>query len=194
MTPPANVTEPPGLDPEGRYRQRGRISYAVVGTYLFLLLLVLFVLLPRVDPSYLWVPYFLVGVLLLFLVRYLSTTYTIDDTFLRASRLLGGRKIHLEEVRRIEYATLRDLAPVGSGLGLGSWGWRGRMYSPSVGDFDSIYTDPARGVLVTAGAHPLYVSPQDTEGFARELSRRVRSYTGPLLKDVGNPYQGPDDQ
>lgn len=156
-----------------------------------LLLLVLFVVLPPGSTgAYLWVPYLLIGVTLLLLVRYLSTSYVIDDTYLRARRLLGGRKVKLEEVRRIEFASLRDLVPINGGIGLGAWGWRGRMYSPTVGEFDSIYTDAAKGLLITAGAYPLYVSPNDLPGFARELSRRVRSYTGPLMKDVGDPRQG----
>ncbi len=149
---------------------------------------------PKTTSSYTWASYFLIGVTVLFLVRYLSTNYAIDDTFLRARRLLGGRRIRLEEVRRIQFASLRDLVPISGGLGFGAWGWRGRMYSPTVGDFDSCYTDAANGILVTAGAFPLYISPKDPAGFARELSRRVRSYTGPLLEDVGDPHRAPTDQ
>ena len=61
------------------------------------------------------------------------------------------------------------------------------MWSPRVGPFDAIYSDPAHGLLVTAGEIPVYISPVDIDGFARELSRRVRSYTGPLAVDVGGP-------
>lgn len=61
------------------------------------------------------------------------------------------------------------------------------MWSPTIGQFDAIYTDPAKGLLVTAGEVPLYLSPRDPDEFARELSRRVRSYTGPLQVDVGYP-------
>ena len=93
----------------------------------------------------------------------------------------------LEEVRRIEYSSLRDLAPTGGWFGVGSWGWRGRMWSPEVGEFDSVYTDAARGLLVTAGTHPLYLSPSDLEEFAKELSRRVRSSPARCAKDVGSP-------
>ncbi len=56
---------------------------------------------------------------------------------------------------------------------------------------DEIYTDAARGLLVSAGACPVYISPKDSTAFARELSRRARSYSGPLLKDVGNPTAEP---
>ncbi len=164
-----------------------RLSAAVVGAYAFLLLLIALVLGPRSVAGYLWVPYFLGAVTVFFLVRYLSTRYTIDDSFLRAWRILGGRRIPLEEIRGIEFANFRDLSPTGSAIGLGAWGWRGRVFSPVIGEFDAIFTEPAHGLLVTAGTHPLFLSPRHPEEFARELSRRVRSYTGPLLKDVGAP-------
>ena len=175
------------LDPEGRYRAWGKISIAVVVVYLILIALVLGVILPRGASVVVWVPYFLAGILVFLLVRYLSTHYSIDDTYLRASKLLGGRRIALEEVRKIEFASLRDLVPVGAMSGIGAWGWRGRQWSAVVGDFDSVYTDPARGLLITAGSHPLYISPHHLDDFARELSRRVRSYTGDLAADVGRP-------
>jgi len=136
------------------------------------------------------VPYALIALLVLFLGRYFSTHYSIDDSFLRASRFLGGRRIPLEEVRRIEYSALRDLAPSGLMAALGPWGWRGRMWSPVIGPFDSVFTDPANGLLVSGPGHPLFLSPRDPAGFARELSRRVRSYTGPLEADVGHPGAG----
>jgi Bacterial PH domain len=177
----------PTLDSEGRYHDWGRISWAIVGTYVFLLIVIVVVLVPSGATSLTWVPYFLVALVLLFLVRYLTTRYRMDDTELRAMRVLGGRRVPLEEVRRIEYASLRDLAALSGFAGVGSWGWRGRMWSPTIGEFDSIYTDPARGLLVTAGSHPLFLSPRHLDEFARELSRRVRSYTGPLAVDVGNP-------
>lgn len=179
---------------EGRVTVGGRIAYSIVGAYVLLLLLLFVFVTPTTSGEYVWVPYLLLAVTLLLMARYLSTNYTLDDTFLRARRLLGGRVIRLEEVRRIEYGSLRDLVPISGGLGLGSWGWHGRMYSPTIGEFDSIYTDAARGLVVTAGTHPLYISPKDPVAFARELSRRVRSYTGPLAKDVGDPRQAPADQ
>lgn len=175
------------MDAEGRYRAWGRISLAVVLVYLILIGLVLGVILPRRATILIWVPYFLTALLAFLLLRYLSTHYSIDDSYLRATKLLGGRRIPLEEVRRIEYASLRDLVPVGFMSGMGSWGWRGTQWSAVVGEFDSVYTDPARGLLITAGANPLYISPNHLEDFARELSRRVRSYTGDLAVDVGRP-------
>lgn len=184
---PAPAVPGPTLDTEGRFHRRGTIAYTVVGAYVFLLVLVTVLVLPTSGASYLWVPFLLIAITILFLARYVSTYYTIDDTFLRARRILGGRTIRLEEVRRIEFASLRDLVPVSAGIGMGAWGWRGRLYSPTIGEFDSIYTDAAKGLLVTAGAYPLYISPRDPAEFARELSRRVRSYTGPLAKDVGDP-------
>ncbi|MGP8077277.1 MAG: PH domain-containing protein [Thermoplasmata archaeon] len=166
----------------------GRISIAVVVTYAVLILLFLF--LPHGVTKYGWVPTLFVALLVFLLARYLSARYSIDDSDLRAFRLLGGRRIPLEEVRRIEYCSLRDLSPTGAFAGLGPLGWRGRMWSPEIGTFDSVFTDPARGVLVTAGENPLYLSPSDPEAFARELSRRVRSYIGPLERDVGHPGPG----
>jgi hypothetical protein len=156
----------------------------VVGAYLFLLVLVLLVLPGNSSLSFTWVPYAIVAFLLGALARYLSTTYRIDDRDLRAWRILGGRRVRLEEVRRIEYASLRELSPTGL---FGAWGWRGRMWSPMIGRFDSVHTEAALGLLVTAGDVPLYISPRDPQRFARELSRRVRSYTGRLSVDVGDP-------
>jgi len=149
-----------------------------------LLLIVLLVLPGNTAVSYKWVPYAIAAFLLIALARYLSTTYRIDDLDLRAWRILGGRRVRLEEVDRIEYASLRDLSPTGF---FGAWGWRGRMWSPVIGRFDSVHTEAARGLLISAGDVPVYISPRDPEGFARELSRRVRSYKGRLAVDVGDP-------
>jgi hypothetical protein len=191
QSPPGVPPHPaPRLDTEGVYRAPGAISYAVVGTYVALILIVWFVLLPREAPGYAWVPYFLTGVLVFLLARYLSVRYSIDDTDLRATRLLGGRRIPLEEIRGIEFSALRDLTPTSSMAALGPVGWHGRMWSPVIGQFDTVFTEAAHGLLVTAGGNPLYLSPRDPEAFARELSRRVRSYTGPLEHDVGHPGMG----
>jgi len=187
MQPPARKGTPrPGAshtDPEGVYHQHGRISYTVIGTYIFLILIVL-ILFPSASLAVWWAPEAIVLLLLFFLARYLSTSYSISDTDLRAWRIVGSRRIRLEDVRQIEYSSMRDLGPTGF---FGSWGWRGRMWSPRIGHFDAIYTDPSVGLLVSAGEIPVYISPVDVEGFARELSRRVRSYTGPLSVDVGGP-------
>ena len=147
------------------------------------LILVMVLLLPH-SGSGLWVLGVLLGALLFFLARYLSTTYSMNDTVLRAWRLGGSRRIHLESVHRIEYGSMRELG--GTGF-VGSWGWRGRLWSPFVGPFDAVYTDPVKGIIVTGEGVPIYFSPNDLEKFARELSRRVRSYTGPLDVDVGAP-------
>ena len=61
------------------------------------------------------------------------------------------------------------------------------MWSPLIGRFNAVYPDSAVGILVTAGEVPLYLSPRDPAEFARELSRRVRSYSGRLSVDVGDP-------
>lgn len=172
------------LDAEGRYHAWGRISYMIVGTYLFLLLL-LVIILGRTAVLAWWGPWVIGALLVGSLARYLSTHYRIDDLYLVASKLLGGVRIRLDQVRRIEYVALRDLAP-STGM-FGAWGWRGRMWSPLIGRFNTVYTDSAVGLLVTAGEFPLYLSPRDPEAFARELSRRVRSYTGRLSVDVGDP-------
>lgn len=131
---------------------------------------------PTAEP---WLIPFLAFVILLLLVRYLSTSYTIDGQYLRAWRILGGQRALLKNVRRIEYASLRDLSATGF---WGAWGWRGRMWSPRIGRFDAIYTDTA-GLLVTAGDVPMFISPVDLQGFAQELSRRVRSLGGRLMND-----------
>jgi hypothetical protein len=182
--PPVQPARAPHVDREGRFHAHGKISYAVVGVYVFLLLVVLLILPGNSHSSFWWLPYALAALLFALLARYLSTSYRIDDRELRARRILGGRRVRLEDVRAIEFSSLRDLSPVGF---FGTWGWRGRMWSPRIGVFDSVQTDPALGLLVTAGDVPLFISPQDPEGFARELSRRVRSYTGRLAVDVGDP-------
>jgi Bacterial PH domain len=166
---------------------RARISVAVVVAYGIMILLLIWVVGPRAESSYGWALYFLLAVSLLFLARYLSTRYWMDERSLVAWRLFGTRRVPLSEVRGIEYASLRDLATVGGAFGMGSLGWRGRMYSTLIGEFDSVYTDAANGLLVTAGAYPLYISPLHRDAFARELSRRARSYSVALLRDVGNP-------
>lgn len=186
MSPPS-APAPRADDADGRYTMRGRFSAGVVGAYVFLFILIAVLVVPRTEGNFVWVGYFLLVITALFLVRYFSTRYSLDDTNFVAWRILGSRRILLEDVRGIEYASLRDLTSTGGMFGMGSWGWRGRMHSVTLGEFDSIYTDAAEGLLVTAGAFPIYVSPRDREAFARELSRRVRSYTGALEHDVGHP-------
>ncbi len=159
-------------------------SAGTIGFYVVLLLLLVYVaVLPSsILPSPL-LAYFLAAVLLLFLARNLSTRYRLDPDALTAWRLFGSRRIEYDEVRKIEFANLRDLGPVSF---FGSWGWRGRMWSPIIGPFDSVYTI-SRGLLVSAGKAPLFLSPRDPVAFARELSRRVRSLGIHLETDVGAP-------
>jgi hypothetical protein len=147
-------------------------SPGVIGFYLALVLGLAYATYAHSFSSQPYVTEFLVAVLLIFLVRYASTRYTLGAETLSAWRAFGSRKVPLEEIRKIEFANLRDLGPVSV---LGGWGWRGRMWSPIVGRFDSIHT-ASPGLLVSAGAVPLFISPPDPEAFARELSRRVRSY------------------
>jgi hypothetical protein len=188
---PATETAPvpaklPSLDAHGRYRAGGELSYVTIGVYVVLILVLYFVVLPSPAISYPYGIDFVIVVALFFLARYLTTSYSIDDVHLRANRIAGGRKVALADVRKIEFVRLRDLSPTGL---FGSWGWRGRMWSPVLGPFDAIYSDPT-GILVTAGAVPLFISPRHLDEFARELSRRVRSYTGPLAVDAGAPTSG----
>jgi hypothetical protein len=171
------------IDSHGRYHDRGKISPWNVGAYLVLLLII--VVLFRNPIAQWWVPYVLIALVALLLARYLSTRYVIDDAYLHAYRILGGQRVSLEQVRQIDYSSIRDLSPLGF---FGSWGWRGRMWSPRTGTFDAIYTDTF-GLLVSPTEFPLFISPADPAGFARELSRRVRSYSGPLAVDVGDPAQ-----
>jgi len=183
----AQATAAPVLDRHGRYRQRGKYSVGVVAIYVVFLIIVVALIESHTLTTGDALPWFLVAIIILFLARYFSTTYTVDDTHLRAWRILGGRRIALAEVRKIEYSALRDLSPTGF---FGAWGWRGRMWSPVIGHFDSIHTE-AVGLLVTVGDYPLFLSPRDAPAFARELSRRVRSYSGRLPVDVGDPDQMP---
>ena len=173
----------PRLDASGRYRDRGRFSVAVVAFYAILTAIFVYALRSDFGSILGWGVIALAALLLFFLVRYLSTRYTIDDSYLTAWRILGGAKVPLDHVRRIEFSSLRDLSPVGF---FGSWGWRGRMWSPLVGPFNSIHTEPS-GLLVTAEPVTMFLSPRDPSAFARELSRRVRSYSGRLAVDVGDP-------
>ncbi len=171
------------IDGQGRYRVGSEISYITVGVYVVMILILFLVLHSGTSLIYPWGLELVILVTAFFLVRLLSTYYVIDDTYLRARRIAGGRRMRLADVRKIEIIRLRDLSPTGI---FGSWGWRGRMWSPRIGPFDAVYADPT-GVLVTGGEEPLFVSPRHPSDFARELSRRVRSYTGPLAVDAGNP-------
>jgi len=192
MKPPRETTRLPRhsgrTDREGVYRDHGRLSYTVIGVYVFLILLSILII-PHTSST-LWALLLVVLLFVFFLARYLSTTYSMNDTFLKAGRIAGGRRIRLDSVSRIEFGSMRELGATGF---IGSWGWRGRMWSPFIGSFDAVYTDPVKGLVVSGDGVPLYISPNDLDEFARELSRRVRSYTGRLPVDVGDPL-GPSGE
>jgi len=141
--------------------------------YIVLALLIVYATLHSSFTSNPLVPEFLIAVIFLFLARYASTYYVLDDRALYARRLFGSRSVKLDEVRRVEYANLRDLGPVSF---FGGWGWRGRMWSPLIQTFDAIHT-VSPGVLVTVGEVPLFISPKHRDEFGEELSRRVRSFS-----------------
>ncbi|MGD0718941.1 MAG: PH domain-containing protein [Thermoplasmata archaeon] len=190
MSAPTNPSAPalePHLDEEGRYRSWASYSYGVIGTYLVLLILAILTVPGSLISGAWYVPYLLYAMILFFLARYLSTHYTMDADRLHASRILGSRRVNLHEVRKIQFVNFRDLSPGGF---FGSWGWRGRMWTPVLGRIDAIYTT-SKGIMITAGGVPLYISPRDPPAFARELSRRVRSYRGPLSVDDGAPPTAP---
>lgn len=159
------------------------LSYLVIGAYVFLLLLVVLIVPSSPIITYSWLVWVIAALVLFFLARYLSTCYWIDADRLTAFRILGRRNVQLEEIRRIQFASLRDLSPTGF---FGAWGYRGRMWSPVIGKFDSIHTSSA-GIMIVAGEVPLFISPRHPKQFARELSRRVRSYRGRLEVDDGVP-------
>ncbi len=178
----------PRIDAEGRYRSHGRLSLVIVIVYVVLVLLVLAVVPSSGLAHYTWAPYLVVGILAFLLLRYLSTSYLLDSDSLRARRLLGARQIPLESIYRIDRATLRDLSPVGF---TGSWGYRGRMWSPFLGPFDAVYTD-VHGLLIYGAGVPIFISPVATDDFVRELSRRSRSHGATPVEGVyvpGGPAQ-----
>jgi hypothetical protein len=171
---------PEGGSPTLVYTMGAARGMSVVVFYILLMFIVLVV--EFYGPSAGYVPYLyplLEILLLLFLLRYASTRYRIDSTTLYAQRILGGRRVPLEEIRKIQYANLRELGPVGISS---SWGWRGRAWSPIVGKMDSVAT-VSRGLLVSAGEVPVFISPVDAVAFRRELSRRVRSVSGAAAPD-----------
>jgi hypothetical protein len=148
-----------------------RVSAGVIGLYLLLMGVLVF--LGSTGRVNLLVAEVLVAALIIYLGRYLSTRYRLTHRTFMALRLFGSRRIPLEEIRHASHANLRDLAPVSF---IGSWGWRGRMWSPRLGHFDTVHTS-SDGLLITGGEGvPVFISPRDPEAFLAELSRRVRSY------------------
>ncbi len=148
-----------------------RLSAGVLGLYLILMGALVY--LGARGLVNLLVSEVLVAALILYLGRYLTTRYRLDAETFGALRLFGSRRMRLEEIRHASHANLRDLAPVSF---IGSWGWRGRMWSPRIGPFDTVHTT-SEGLLVSGGDRvPVFISPKDPEAFLTELSRRVRSY------------------
>ncbi len=188
ISEPANrtTTAPPFSGVARRFGMWAFRSLGVIGAYIVLGLIMLYI----ATRSNVLAPLFGYGVLAIvvfFLIRYLSTRYVIDDEFLRARRILGGRAVPLESVRKIEYVNLNDLSPSAY---FGGWGYRGRMWSPVIGPFDSIHTG-SRGLLVTGSGVPLFITPQDVDSFGRELSRRARSEGVALEVDETHPPAPP---
>jgi Bacterial PH domain len=150
---------------------QSHLSVGIVMFYLILISVITYLGADRVTNVL--VAEVLDAALILYLGRYLSTRYLLDSRNFTAARLFGTRRIPIEEIRHVEPANLRDLAPVSF---IGSWGWRGRMWSPRIGPFDSVHT-ASEGMLVSGGEGvPVFISPKDPEAFIAELSRRVRSF------------------
>ena len=173
MVPPAMTASSP-LPPRTvrSYQMPARISTAVIVVYLVLIGLLLAVYFH--GTTYVASAVVLPGLallLLVYLVRYVSTRYRITERELAALRLFGSLRIPLARISTIRPADLRLLAPVGL---FGTWGWRGRVWCPSVGTIDTVSTHSA-GLLISGGPVPLFVSPEDPAGFQKELSRRIRT-------------------
>lgn len=148
-----------------------RLSIGIIVFYLFLIIVITYLGTYRFTSPL--VAEVLVAALIVYLGRYVSTRYWLDSRNFTAARLFGSRRIPIEEIRQIEPANLRDLAPASF---FGSWGWRGRMWSPQIGPFDTVHTS-SEGLLVRGGTGvPVFISPRDPEAFVAELSRRVRSF------------------
>jgi hypothetical protein len=178
--PPASPARSPDA---GRYVSIAPRSIPVVALYVILALALFYY---RNAISTPWAFDLLSLTLAVYLARYLTTYYVLDADVLRARRLFGSRRIRFEEIRAIQLANLRDLGPVGL---VGTWGWRGRVWSPIIGTFDTVHT-VSPGVLVTAGKVPIFITPRDPAAFARELSRRARSWGVELPVDPGAMVAG----
>lgn len=153
------------------YRMSARPSVGIVVFYLLLIGAISYLGATRLTS--LWAAELLVAALIVYLGRYLSTRYRLTSYTFTAARLFGSRRIPIEDIRHVTPANLRDLAPVSF---IGSWGWRGRMWSPRIGSFDTVHT-MSDGLLVSATDRvPVFISPRDSTAFRMELSRRVRSY------------------
>ncbi|MHB8351799.1 MAG: hypothetical protein ACYDFT_03780 [Thermoplasmata archaeon] len=171
-TPPLPGGRTPAVLPVRVYHQPAKMSVAVVVVYLALVGVLLAVYVHGTTYlTYALVLPVLALLILLYLARYLSTRYRIDLREIAALRLFGSVRVPLSRVVGIRPANLRDLAPVGL---FGTWGWRGRVWCASVGTIDTVSTH-SEGLLITGGAVPLFISPDDPIAFQRELSRRTRT-------------------
>ncbi len=158
-----------------------RLSAGIIGFYFLLIGAVTYLGADRIMN--LVIAEVLVAALIVYLGRYLSTRYRLSPHDFTAARLFGSRRIPIQEIRHVAAANLRDLAPVSF---IGSWGWRGRMWSPRLGPFDTVHTS-SEGLLVLGGTGvPVFISPKDPGAFVTELSRRVRSYH-PDVDILGSP-------
>jgi Ca2+/Na+ antiporter len=187
-TTPANPTNEPGE--VTIFRRTAAVSGGVVLFYVLLILLMLYVYYRGSASifSNLLAPA-IVLILLVYLARYGSTRYRIDDRYLYAWRLFGSRRVRLSAIRRIQRTNLRELGAVGF---FGTWGWRGRVWSPLVGTFDTIHT-VSDGLLVTGAKVPVFISPRAPDDFQRELARRVRSVNGDVMPELGRFSDAPSD-
>ena len=142
------------------------MSWAVVGTYVFMILIFLLLTNWGFIPEYAGI--ILIVILLVYLVRIVTTVCVIDEDTLRASRIFGSRRVDLDTVRKVDVLSLRDLAPVGW---VGTWGWRSRMWSPVVGPFDNLSTIHL-GLMIYGDGVPFFISPRDRDEFLKELDER----------------------
>lgn len=148
------------------YSQRAAISWVLVGTYGFMILVVLLLWWGRELNDY------GAGVLLLllgiYLARFLSIRYVVTAHHLAAKRLFGSRRVELKSIRRVDQISLREISPVSW---TGGWGWRSRMWSPIMGAFDNLST-VYQGLMVHGEGVPFLISPTDREAFLKVLEER----------------------
>lgn len=148
------------------YSQRAEVSWLVVGTYAFLMGLILLLWVVRDLIEFEAV--LLVGVLGIYLARILSVHYVISGEHLTASRLFGSRRVELTSIRKANPTSLRELSPVSW---TGGWGWRSRMWTPVIGAFDNLST-VHNGLMVYGDGVPFLISPLDREAFLTHLDER----------------------
>lgn len=161
---------------------RSAVPWATVGTYIFFVIVILILWHYRTIPEDGAIA--LVALLLVYLGRFLSLTYKIEDGQVKALRLFGSRREPLSSVRKVEVDSLRNLSPVSM---LGGWGWRSRMWSPHIGAFDNLSTIH-QGVIVYADGAPFFISPKDIDGFLKQLDESCGGKLLNLGRDEGPLY------